>query len=111
VTVTSQPHFIYARYGQDLVYTQNITLAEALTGRKFKVPLLDGRVLPMSLTEIASPGYKICVSGEGIPIWDEVHNEVTGHGNLYVAFSVEWPVNRSDAVWEQLVAGFQALAE
>lgn len=106
VTVTTQPHLLYARFGSDLVYTQNITLVDALLGRKFKVPLMDGRVLPMHLTDIAAPGYKICINGEGVPIWDDVHNEVVGKGNLYIEFSVDWPINRSDEIWNQLVAAF-----
>jgi DnaJ-class molecular chaperone len=109
VTVITQPHLLYARYGNDLVYTQNITLVDALLGRKFKVPLMDGRVLPMHLTDIAAPGYKICISGEGVPVWDEVHSEVIGKGNLYVEFNVEWPINRSDEIWGQLVAAFRDL--
>jgi DnaJ-class molecular chaperone len=108
VTVLTQPHLLYARYGFDLVYTQNITLPEALLGRKFKVPLMDGRVLPMHLTDISAPGYKICISGEGVPIWDEVHSKVIGKGNLFVEFNVEWPINRSDDIWAELLAGFKA---
>jgi len=107
VTVLTQPHLLYARYGPDLVYTQGITLVEALVGRKFKVPLMDGRVLPLHLTDIAAPGYKICIDGEGVPIWDEIHGITTGKGNLYVEFNVEWPANRSDEIWEQLVAAFR----
>jgi DnaJ family protein B protein 13 len=108
VTILTQPHLLYARYGFDLVYTQNITLPEALLGRKFKVPLMDGRVLPMHLTDISAPGYKICISGEGVPMWDEVHSKVTGKGDLYVEFNVEWPINRSDDIWAELLAGFKA---
>jgi DnaJ-class molecular chaperone len=107
VTVVTQPHLLYARYGTDLVYTQNITLTEALVGRKFKVPLMDGRVLPMHLTDVSAPGYKICIAGEGVPIWDEVHGKVAGKGNLYVEFNVEWPMNRSDYIWENLVTSFK----
>jgi DnaJ-class molecular chaperone len=107
VTILTQPHLMYARYGADLVYTQNITLTQAVLGRKFKVPLMDGRILPMHLTDISAPGYQICIDGEGVPIWDEVHNEVIGKGNLYVEFNVEWPLNRSDQIWGDLVRGFK----
>jgi DnaJ-class molecular chaperone len=107
VTVLTEPHLMYARYGSDLVYTHNITLVDALVGRKFKVLLMDGRVLPMHLTDIAAPGYKICINGEGVPIWDEIHNEVVRKGNLYVEFNVEWPLNRSDDIWADLVAAFK----
>ncbi|KAH0789459.1 dnaJ subfamily B member 1-like [Histomonas meleagridis] len=106
VTISMQPHLLYSRYGNDLVFTQNITLVEALIGKKFKVPLMDGRVLPLHLTDIAAPGYKICVNGEGVPIWDDVHNEIVGKGNLYIEFNVEWPINRSDEIWKQLTTAF-----
>jgi DnaJ-class molecular chaperone len=109
VTVLTQPHILYARFGTDLVYTHPITLVDALVGRKFKVPLMDGRVLPMHLTDIAAPGYQICIPGEGVPIWDDVHNEVIGKGNLYIEFNVEWPSNRSDEIWGMLVAEFHKL--
>jgi DnaJ-class molecular chaperone len=91
------------------VYTNQITLVDALVGRKFKVTLMDGRVLPMHLTDIAAPGYQICIPGEGVPIWDDVHNEVIGKGNLYIEFNVEWPSNRSDEIWGLLVNAFHAL--
>jgi DnaJ-class molecular chaperone len=107
VTVLTQPHRLYARYGSDLVYTQDITLVDALVGKKFKVPLMDARLLPMHLTDIAAPGYKICINGEGVPLWDEIHGEIVGKGNLYVEFNVEWPINRSDDIWADLVAAFQ----
>jgi DnaJ-class molecular chaperone len=107
VTVLTQPHLLYARYGSDLVYTQNITLVEALVGRKFKIPLMDGRVFPMHLTDIAAPGYQICINREGVPIWDEVHAEVIDKGNLYVEFNVDWPINRSDQIWTDLVTAFK----
>ena len=106
VTLTTQPHLLFTRFGNDLVFTQKITLVDALVGRKFKVPLMDGRVLPMHLTDIAAPGYKICIRNEGMPIWDELHAEVIGKGNLYVEFDVEWPCNRSDEIWKQLVESF-----
>jgi DnaJ-class molecular chaperone len=107
VTVLTAPNAMYARYGPDLVFTQPITLVDALVGRKFKVPLMDGRVLPMHLTDIAAPGYEICIKGEGMPIWDEVHSEVVGKGNLLVEFNVEWPINRSDQIWAGLVTAFK----
>lgn len=108
VTITTQPHQLYKRFGNDLVYVQNITLVDALVGTDFKVMLMDGRILPMHLTDIASPGYKICIPNEGIPIWDDLHNTISGKGNLYVEFNVEWPMNRSDNIWKELVKSFQA---
>jgi DnaJ family protein B protein 13 len=108
VTILTQPHLLYARYGCNLVYTQNITLVEALVGRKFKVPLMDGRVLPMHLTDIAAPGYTICISGEGVPIWDDIHSTVLRKGDLFVEFNVEWSINRSDEIWTDLVTALKA---
>lgn len=107
VTVNTQQHQLFKRFGSDLVYTQQITLVDALLGTDFKVMLMDGRVLPMHLTDIAAPGYKICINGEGIPIWDDVHNAVVGKGDLFVEFEVEWPINRSDNIWKDLVKSFQ----
>lgn len=106
VTIKTQPHLLFTRFGNDLVFTQKITLVDALVGRKFKVPLMDGRVLPMHLTDIAAPGYKICIKNEGMPIWDDLHSEIMGKGDLYVEFDVEWPSNRSDEIWKQLVESF-----
>jgi DnaJ-class molecular chaperone len=108
VTVLTQPHLLYARYRSNLVFTQNFTLVEALVGRKFKVPLMDGRVLPMHLTDIAAPGYTICISGEGVPVGDDVHSEVLRKGDLFIEFNVEWPINRSDEIWADLVTELKA---
>ena len=107
VTVTTQPHEIYRRFGSDLVLIQNITLVDALLGKDFKVSLIDGRNIPMHLTDIAAPGYKICIPNEGLPIWDEMKSEVIGKGNLYVEFNIEWPINRSDKIWKELVRSFE----
>jgi hypothetical protein len=75
------------------LYTQNPTLVEALVGRKCKVPLIDGTVLPMHLTDIAAPVYPICISGEGVSIWDAIDSSALRKRDLFVEFNVEWPLN------------------
>ena len=107
VTITTQPHQLYKRFGNNLVYTQDITLVDALVGTDFKVTLMDGRIIPMHLTDIAAPGYKICIPSEGIPIWDDLHGTISGKGDLFVEFNVIWPMNRSDNIWKELVKSFK----
>jgi len=43
--LNTKPHPRFERDGDDLIYTANITLEEALTGAEVEVQTLDGRLI------------------------------------------------------------------
>lgn len=82
-------HEKFKRQGDDLHYTMNIGLTEALCG--FKVPLqqLDKRELLITNNpgKIIEPGCTRCIIGEGMPR----HRNPFERGNLFVKFNVVFP--------------------
>jgi len=80
-------HTHYKRYGNDLVYTANISLKDALLGRPVDIKTLDNRTITVTFNKVINPGYKQLVKDEGMPII----NNPTQKGNLYVVFEVEFP--------------------
>ncbi|KAB2630529.1 dnaJ subfamily B member 1-like [Pyrus ussuriensis x Pyrus communis] len=85
--VDEKPHGVYKRDGDDLIVTQKISLAEALTGHTAQLTALDGRKLSVSIGSIISQTHEEVVIGEGMPI----HKEQSKKGNLIVKFSVKFP--------------------
>ena len=82
---------------------QEISLAEALTGTKFHITHLDGRVLEVSSPagHVIKPDSWKCIEDEGMP----VHTQSFYKGNLYIHFSVQFP----DTLDEAQVAGLSQI--
>ncbi|KAM0064843.1 putative DnaJ domain, Chaperone J-domain superfamily [Helianthus debilis subsp. tardiflorus] len=85
--IDEKPHTVFKRDGNDLVVTQKISLAEALTGYTAQLTTLDGRSLTVPITSVISPTYEEVVKGEGMPI----PKEPTKKGNLRVKFNIKFP--------------------
>jgi DnaJ family protein A protein 2 len=80
----------WQRNGDDLLYTQRLTLVEALTGYEFHITHLDGRVLVVKNMDkdIVKPGDVRVIEHEGMPV------KGTGglrKGDLYVRFDIIFP--------------------
>jgi DnaJ-class molecular chaperone len=60
LNLREKPHPFFKRRGNDLEHTATITLAQALIGCTVPVRTLDGRVLPISVSEIVT--YDHCAS-------------------------------------------------
>ncbi|CAI5472964.1 unnamed protein product [Closterium sp. Yama58-4] len=84
--IDEKPNDRFKRDGNDLIYTQKLSLAEALTGYTVRVTTLDGRRLEVPVTEVISPGYEKVVAGEGMPM-----KEPGKKGNLRIKFDVQFP--------------------
>ncbi|CAI5480650.1 unnamed protein product [Closterium sp. Yama58-4] len=84
--IDEKPNDRFTRDGNDLIYTQKLSLAEALTGYTVRVTTLDGRRLEVPVTEVISPGYEKVVAGEGMPM-----KEPGKKGNLRIKFEVQFP--------------------
>ncbi|KAM3299941.1 hypothetical protein ACQJBY_041110 [Aegilops geniculata] len=85
--IDEKPHAVYTRDGNDLVATQKIPLAEALTGYTVHLTTLDGRSLTVPISSVIHPGYEEVVRGEGMPI----PKDPSRKGNLRVKFDIKFP--------------------
>ena len=85
--IDEKPHAVFKRDGNDLVVTQKISLAEALTGYTAQITTLDGRSLTIPFNSVISPTYEEVVKGEGMPI----PKEPTRRGNLRIKFDIKFP--------------------
>ncbi|KAJ9693938.1 hypothetical protein PVL29_009764 [Vitis rotundifolia] len=85
--IDEKPHLVFKRDGNDLIFTQKISLVEALTGYTVQVTTLDGRTLTIPINSIISPTYEEVVKGEGMPI----PKEPSKKGNLRIKFNIKFP--------------------
>ncbi|XP_057757594.1 uncharacterized protein LOC130976697 isoform X1 [Arachis stenosperma] len=85
--IDEKPHSVFKRDGNDLVFTQKVSLVEALTGYTVQLTTLDGRNLTIPVNSIVSPSYEEVVKGEGMPI----PKEPSKKGNLRIKFNIKFP--------------------
>ncbi|KAL0920928.1 hypothetical protein M5K25_007947 [Dendrobium thyrsiflorum] len=85
--VDEKPHDSFKRDGNDLILTQKISLAEALTGYTVHLKTLDGRTLTIPINSIVHPGYEEVVPREGMPI----PKDPSKKGNLRIKFDIKFP--------------------
>ncbi|XP_062233967.1 uncharacterized protein LOC133931141 [Phragmites australis] len=85
--IEEKPHDVFTREGNDLVMTEKISLAEALTGYTVRVTTLDGRSLLLPINSVIHPSYEEVVPGEGMPI----PKDPTKKGNLRIKFNIKFP--------------------
>ncbi|XP_026859314.1 dnaJ homolog subfamily B member 13 [Electrophorus electricus] len=86
-TVRHKPHPWFTRQNNNLVYTANISLEQALTGFSVEVVTLDGRLLNIPVNDIVHPQYSKVVTGEGMP---SSSNPAT-RGDLIIRFNTHYP--------------------
>lgn len=91
-----RPHPLYRREGDDLVYTAQISLLQALTDCTVDVVTLDGRTLSVGCNEVISPGFSKTVAGEGMPGRSGIK------GNLKITFQITFPKSFSQGEKRQL---------
>ncbi|KAA8515216.1 hypothetical protein F0562_018395 [Nyssa sinensis] len=85
--IDEKPHSVFTREGNDLVVTQKISLAEALTGYTVHITTLDGRNLTIPINTVIHPNYEEVVPKEGMPI----PKEPSKRGNLRIKFNIKFP--------------------
>lgn len=86
--VEEKPHPVFKREGDDLIYTHNITLAQALTGFDISLRTLDGRALSVNcLDEVVTPTTEKVVRQEGMPISKHPGKK----GDLRIRFNINFP--------------------
>jgi len=82
------------RWCDDLIYTETITLTQALCVKPMKLETLDGRIIKVSVDKIITPHTQLTVKNEGMPIfnpYDEADLEPVTRGNLQIRFKITFP--------------------
>lgn len=86
--IEEKPHATFKREGDDLVYTHNITLAQALTGFDVNLRTLDGRSLSVPMRDaVVTPSTEKVVAREGMPISKHPGQK----GDLRIRFNITFP--------------------
>jgi len=87
----------FERKGLDLIYTQTISLKEALVGFQFDMTYLDGKVYTINNTtgKIIRPSYKKQIPQMGMQRGER-------RGNLVIHFCIEFPNSLSEEQKSQL---------
>lgn len=85
--IDEKPHTMFTRDGNDLVVTQKVSLAEALTGYTIHLTTLDDRVLNIPINNVIHPNYEEVVPREGMPI----PKDPSKRGNLRIKFNIKFP--------------------
>eukprot|EP01127_Copromyxa_protea_P012306 TRINITY_DN318_c1_g3_i2.p1 TRINITY_DN318_c1_g3~~TRINITY_DN318_c1_g3_i2.p1 ORF type:complete len:171 (-),score=41.12 TRINITY_DN318_c1_g3_i2:88-600(-) len=63
-----KPHAFFTRERNDLIYTQDITLRQSLTGIKLTIPHLSGEQLSVVIADVIHPDYVHVIPNKGMPI-------------------------------------------
>ena len=85
--IDEKPHSMFTRDGNDLVVTQKIPLADALTGHTVRLTTLDGRNLTIPINTVIHPNYEEVVPREGMPI----PKDPSKKGDLRIKFNPKFP--------------------
>jgi DnaJ-class molecular chaperone len=89
--VKQLPHERFTRDGNNLIMTQEVSLANSLMGVAVDVVTLDGRLLKIPVNDTISPDYTKTVSAEGMPIY-----KTKTRGNLLIKFITKFPTVLSE---------------
>lgn len=98
--IGEKEHDKFSRDGNDLVHKVRLPLADALGGTTLTIPTLDGRSLPVPITEVVSPSTTKTIRGEGMP----VSKTPGSKGDLKISFDIVFPRSLSDDKKRQLKA-------
>ena len=93
-----KPHPFFKRNGNDLEHTATISLSQALIGCTVPIRTLDGRVIPISVSDIVKPDSTTRVKGEGMP----KARTPSERGDLVLRFDVQFPTSLTLAQKEGL---------
>jgi DnaJ homolog subfamily B member 4 len=77
----------YRRNGDDLVYTHQMGLADAMECKPFQVQTLDKRQMKVAMDQMPTPQLQYVVAGEGMPKLGQPGQK----GDLTVKFDIVFP--------------------
>lgn len=86
VTIEVMPHRFFTREGDDVRLDLPVTVPEAVTGAKIKVPTVDGAVM-LTIPKGSSSGRTLRLGGKGF------HREGGGRGDQLVTLMIDLPAD------------------
>lgn len=98
IFIEVEPHALFKRQGDDIVFELPVTISEAALGLKKEIPTLKGTTV-LTIPEGTQSGKVLRVRGEGVP---NVHGQ--GKGDMLVTIVVETPTKLSEKQKELLRA-------
>lgn len=96
--IEEAPHQYFRREGNNLLYTAEINLSQALGGCQLNIPTLDGRRIQVPVREVVTPQYSKVVPREGFPS----SKNPSERGDLIINFHVAYPVHLNDSQRQQV---------
>ncbi|SAL98864.1 hypothetical protein [Absidia glauca] len=100
-SLTTIPHLVYERQGNNLYTKQHISLVEALAGFEKTLVMLDGSVVKLERSGVVTQyGFVQKIKGAGMPIY-----ESSSQGDLFVEYLVVFPDHVDSSVIEVLKKG------
>ena len=96
--IQDKPHPLFTRDGCDLKFKAKISLRDALCGTTVLIPSIDGRKVPLALTDVIKPETTKRIQGEGLPY----SKQPSKRGDLIVEFVVTFPDTLSHSIRKKL---------
>lgn len=96
--IKDKPHPTFTRDGSDIRYKAKIPLRDALCGATLQIPTIDGRRIPLRLTEVIKPHSHKRIQGEGLPL----PKQPSRRGDLIIEFDVSFPSQLTQSAKEIL---------
>ena len=88
IVISVQPHPLFNREGEDLIFKQRIPLTTAILGGEVKIPLLAGKTATMKIPNGTQNGTRFRLKGKGMPL---LKKHLTG--DLLVNIEVDIPTH------------------
>lgn len=85
--IQEEPHPHFKRIGDNLLYTKNITLGDALCGTQFIIDFINDKPLLVKSKIVVNPLSTYKLVGWGMPIFDTDNDT----GDLIIDFEVSFP--------------------
>ena len=89
--VQLEPHGLFERSGDDLIYSKKISFSDACLGAKVEVESLDGKKFMVNVPSGTNGDSRLRIKGQGLP-----SGPIGERGDLFVKIHVEVPKQLSD---------------
>lgn len=90
--IEEQPHSVFRRKDQDLIYVVDIKLRQALVGCVITIATLDGRTIRHPIRNVINPSTVEKIPNEGMPN----PNDPSKKGDLILLFKIQFPDQLTD---------------
>ena len=95
LTVGVQPHPVFARQGDDLIRSLEVSAIDAMLGKSYQIETIDGRLLEIKVPEGTQPGRILNAGMYGMPNM----NDNRFVGRMLVKLDIRIPANLTE--WQK----------